>query len=287
MVSANDTTEMQIWTIKPTPLERAMGRLMRGPDGHDSGDSGGGDAGAEGADNGGDAGAEGGDGEGEGSGASDEGNGSLVGDAGKAASGDGDGEGGGEDGGDTDKDDKTEAAAEVPEAYELKVTSKDDEGKDVEVEIDTELLAEATPIFKDLKLSNEQANALAPLALKVQERFAAQQADAHEALKTDWAKEVKADPDIGGKNWKETEALVARALDTFGAPSQLDDAGNETNPFRKLLNDTGLGNHPVMVRMFREIGDKVGEGGECVRGDKGAQHKPDRLQVLYPEDVPK
>ena len=60
------------------------------------------------------------------------------------------------------------------------------------------------------------------------------------------------------KNWTETTRLAARARDHYGAPSEIKD-GKETNEFRVLLNESGLGNHPVMIRMFRSIGADLSE----------------------------
>jgi hypothetical protein len=153
------------------------------------------------------------------------------------------------------------AADGPPETYELapvKIAGED--GAEIEVEIDQALLAEATPFFKEAGLSNEQANQLAPLALKVQERILAKQADDFAALRTDWAKEAKKDKEIGGKNWAETESLAAKALDTFGA--------GEGSEFRKLLTESGFGDHPEMIRMFRKIGEKLGEDSAIRSGER-------------------
>lgn len=279
---------MSPWTLKPTALERSLGRLLRGPDGHD-GDGGsgsdagdGGDANAAssgGGDNGADAGADK---------AVDDNDASLLGDAGTKA---GDGDGGKDADADksADGDGKGEADAKAegpPETYDLKVTIKAEDGTETPVEIDQGLLSEATPTLKELGLTNEQANKVAALVPSIQQRLIQQQADNFAAMKADWAKEVQDDPELGGAKWAETEALAAKALDTFGAPSVKDKDGNETNPFRKLLNDTGLGNQPDMIRMFRSIGEKLGEG-DFVRGEAGAKQKPDRVRELYPNDPPK
>jgi hypothetical protein len=180
-------------------------------------------------------------------------------------------------------------AADVPETYELKVTTKGEDGTDIEVEIDTALLEKATPLLKEAGLSNEAANKLAPLVLEVQERFVQQQIDAHAATTADWAKQAKEDPEIGGRAWSDTERSVARALDHFVGPKVTkDDKGQEQpNAFRKLLDETGLGNHPEMIRAFAKIGSALGEDENFVRGDKGAQVKKSREEILYPDDVNK
>ena len=98
----------------------------------------------------------------------------------------------------------------VPEAYELKLTSTNEAGEEVAQDLDPVLVEEATPIFKDLKLTNEQANKLTALMPKVQERLVQQQNDRFAEVRADWAKEAKADPEIGGKNWDQTVQLSAR-----------------------------------------------------------------------------
>jgi hypothetical protein len=182
----------------------------------------------------------------------------------------GDGAPGKDDGG-TD-----ESAVAVPEKYEISLTVKDAEGKDEAVEIDPVLLEAATPVLKDLGLTNEQANKVAGLVPQVQQRVLQQQQDEFAAQKAEWAKDAAEDKEIGGKNWKETQSLAARALDHFGA--------TQDSEFRQLLDQTGLGNHPVMIGMFRKIGAALSEESTFAEGS-GQVGKKDRLEELYPEDV--
>lgn len=263
--------------IRPTPVERRMGRLMRAPD-HDAGAGEGGDAAGSGDQGGadgdggdaGDQGAKADAGAGDGGEKGDEGKGgdsSLMGDAGAKKEGDG-------------EDDKAKAeAAELPEKYELTAP----EG----LEINDEVLAEIDPVFRDLKLNNEQANKVIALAGPFAERIQQQAIDQHLATATTWAKEAKDDPDIGKGNWPETDRLVAKALDRFAGPSKKDANGAEQNPLRAILNDSKLGNHPAMIRAWRDIGRAVSEDTDFVRPDAGAAEKKDRLAELYPDDVPK
>jgi hypothetical protein len=267
---------------------------MRAPD-HDAGTGDGGDAGdtakadagdAGKAGDGGDAGA--GDSGADAGDASDKDDASTVLGSATTDDGAGDGKGDGEkaDGDDKDGEDGNPG---VPEAYELKVTVKDAEGKDTEVEIDTELLAKATPTLKELGLTNEQANKLAPFIVEAQERAFAKQAEDFATVKADWAKEAAADPEIGGKNWKATQANAARALDHFVGPMKVKGENGEevANPTRALLNESGLGNHKDLIRAFAKIGEAMGEDGTFARSDTGPVAKKGREEVLYPDDVPK
>jgi hypothetical protein len=301
MAEKTDTTEPQTWLIpmkiRPTPLERAYGRLMRGPDhgAADGGDAGSSDAGTDnGADAGADSGADNGADAGGGDADKPTDNGdagndtSIAGSATEAGKGDG-GEDGGKDGEDaTAKGDAEGKDAEgVPETYELTVTVKDDKGEDVPVEIDTQLLAEATPILKELKLNNEQASKVASLVPKFYDRVAQVQADAFGEMAADWAKEAKADPEIGGKNWAETEHLVARAMDHFAGPVEIEKDGEKVpNAFRKLLDDSKIGNHPEWLRVLRKIGAALGEDSKLARSESTKAEAKPREEVMYPDDVP-
>jgi hypothetical protein len=109
-------------------------------------------------------------------------------------------------------------------------------------------------------------------------------------VRADWAKEAQNDPEIGGKNWTDTQRFAAKALDHFGAPSEIKEVDGkkvETNEFRKLLNESGMGNHPVFIRMFRKIGEAVSEDGTFVRNNQVVETKLSREERLYPDDVPK
>jgi hypothetical protein len=136
-------------------------------------------------------------------------------------------------------------------------------------EIDDEILAEVAPVFRELNLDNEQANKLMPLAGKLIERITDATEDEFAVLRADWARQTKADPKIGQANWPETERLIARALDAAGAP-----IGSE---FRQYLNETGLGNHPEMIRIFRYFGTLV----DRPAGAR-ASSRNDVLDALYP-----
>lgn len=247
-----------------TPLERLHGRFMRAPD-HDAG-TGDGDPPA-----------------------GDEGKG--EGDAGKGAEGEDNTDGtilGGDptpdEGGDDQKDDKGEgddkkdeakdAKAEVPETYELKPP----EGFE---KLDQESLDEVVPLLKELGATNEKAQTLIDHAGKFAQRIQTQQQqlilDEVNKTRTQWAEEARNDKEIGGQAWEETEHLAAKALDTFGAP--------KGSPFRSFLTDTGLGNHPEMIRMMRKIGAAVGEDNDFARAAAGAQIKKSTEEILYPNDV--
>jgi hypothetical protein len=163
-----------------------------------------------------------------------------------------------------------EAAPEgPPEAYDLKAP----EG----TTIDPEALAAAAPVFKDLNLSNEQAQKLMPVAADFAQRVTAQAAakmesDIH-ATRKEWFEAAKNDQEIGGAHWDETLQTAARGLDRLGYP--------QGSPFRKLLEDSGLQFHPDMIRAWSKVGKAIGEDSDFVRGDQNASVQPTDAELFY------
>jgi hypothetical protein len=165
-------------------------------------------------------------------------------------------------------------AAEVPETYELTAP----EG----MTLDDEAVTFATPIFKELGLSNEEANKLMPAAAQLVQRTQAQmtqQLDAQVAqVRKEWLDTARADPEIGGAKWKESLAAGAKALDLLGFP--------KGSAFRTVLNETGFGNHPEMIRAFAKVGAAIGDDPQFLRNNGALQPKRDRAETLYPDDTP-
>lgn len=166
----------------------------------------------------------------------------------------------------------------IPEKYELKAP----EG----MTFDEESFAVADPVFRKLGLTNEQAQELMPVAGEFAQRVAADAVAKHElakatsftAMKREWLENAKGDAEIGGAKWDESTAAAAKALDGLGFVK-----GSE---FRKFLDETGMGNHPEMIRAFTRIGLRVGED-TFTRGDGAAATKQSREAILYPNDVKK
>lgn len=163
----------------------------------------------------------------------------------------------------------------VPERYELDVP----EG----FAIDPAALAVATPVFRELGLSNEQASKLMPVAAQfaqgLSDKLNAQILSQVRADRKAWLDSAMADREIGGAHWKETLAKGTFALDNLGFP--------KGSPFRVLLDESGLGNHPEMIRAWAKVGRAIGEDGDFVRGAGIPHSRRDTAETLYPHDAPK
>lgn len=145
--------------------------------------------------------------------------------------------------------------------------------------IDTDALAALTPIAKELGLSNDGASKLANIYAEQLPRITQGVTDqilaSHAATTKGWADEaveaVKTDTAFGGKPLPEVQAIAAKALDRFG--------GTE---FRQYLADTGLGNHPAMVKAMFLAGSAIAEDTTFERGSNVPPTKT-REEKYYPK----
>lgn len=165
----------------------------------------------------------------------------------------------------------SQAAAVVPDAYELKATTGD--------AIDTALLEVATPIFKELGLTNDQAQKITTLYEGSILPGVAQQVqgDTLKLLGLDgigqWTDQTKADATIGGAKMEETLAMAAKGRDQFATPE-----------LRAFLETSRIGNHPEMVRLFAKVGQAISEGSFEQGGLGGSEGPRAAHQVFYGEE---
>jgi len=131
------------------------------------------------------------------------------------------------------------------------------------VEVDQASLDEFTGIAKELKLPADAAKKFVDLAAKRE----IARAEAFATQVETWGNEVKADPELGKA---ENLAIAKKAVDTFGTPE-----------LRDLLNSTGMGNHPTVVRFMLNAGKTISED-TIVAGRTGGNAPPrDHASILY------
>ena len=166
----------------------------------------------------------------------------------------------------TDEEKAADAAKEAAGAPEKYEDFKLPEG----VELDTAMLEQAIPIFKELNLTQEQAQKLVDFesARVAQARQA--QADQFNTLINSWVEQAKADKEFGGDHFDESVKTARIAVDKFGTPE-----------FKQLMEDHGVGNHPEMIRFMLRVGKTLREDSPGSNGNKVAG-KQDRVSILYP-----
>jgi len=145
----------------------------------------------------------------------------------------------------------------APESYDLKMP----EG----VELDTAAAEEFKGIAKEYGLTQEQAQKVADIGAKMVQR----QAEAHQAQVQTWVDAVKTDKEIGGDKLNENLAIARKTIDTFGSPE-----------LKQMLNVTGIGNHPEIVKMAYKIGKAISDDG-FVRGGNTSSPRS-AAEIMYP-----
>lgn len=146
----------------------------------------------------------------------------------------------------------------VPEAYDLKMPDG--------VELDQAATTEFTAIAKELKLDQAAAQKLADIGAKMAQR----QAEAHAQLVETWTEQVKTDKEIGGDKLAENLGVARKAIDTFGSPE-----------LKALLNSSGLGNHPEVVKLAFKVGKAISED-RFVSGSPKGNTTNDPAKKLFP-----
>lgn len=131
-------------------------------------------------------------------------------------------------------DKKTDGA---PEKYEFKAP----EGR----EYDSEVIKNFSEVAKELNLPQEAAQKLLDKMAPIVEQRQIQQI---EQVRTQWADQARNDKEFGGEKLSENLSIAKKALDQFGTPE-----------LRTLLNDSGLGNHPDVIRFMFRAGKAISE----------------------------
>lgn len=118
-------------------------------------------------------------------------------------------------------------------------------------------------VCKSANLNEEQAKAVMAYMQGNYTSFVAQQQEAMQAQAKAWIGEFQADKEFGGDKFNASLADAQRALATF----------DEGGTVSKMLEETGYGNNPEVLRIFARVGRALGEDKLIGKGG-GAEQKP-------------
>ena len=165
---------------------------------------------------------------------------------------------------DAAKDDAPTGAPEVYEDFTMP------EG----VELDAKASDILKSVAKGLDLPQDKAN---KLASEIVPAMRAAQAEQMAQARAEWESAARSDKEFGGEKLAENVAVAAKALQQFGTPE-----------LAKLLNESGLGNHPEIIRAFYRAGKAISED-SVVTGGSGAKpaavgmtSEAQKAAALYP-----
>lgn len=158
---------------------------------------------------------------------------------------------------------KTEPPAGAPEKYEFKLP----EG----LQLNEEVSGSFEKFARELNLPQDKAQAVVDMGAQLVQQVAAQQAEAYQQQQQQWVSEIRQDKEIGGDALPQNLAYAAKVLDTF-APD-----------LRQVLDETGMGNNPALIRAFVKIGKAISEDrliGGAQTGNPGAAVDP--AKIMFP-----
>ena len=150
-----------------------------------------------------------------------------------------------------------EAAALVPESYEA---FTDAQGNPVSND-DFKGFTEAA---KSVGLSQENAQKMFTAMYGEADNYVRRRTQEFAAQ---WAEQSKADPEFGGANFNQNMGQIAAAYRQFATPE-----------LKQLLDASGLGNHPEVMRLFYRVGKALSQ-------DTGvrAQGAPEQQHRMFPK----
>lgn len=169
---------------------------------------------------------------------------------------------------DPPKDPAKAEPAVVPEKYELKAP----EG----FEVDPDFIDKATPVLKELGITNEGAQKLFDIVQGKVTNAKSEIIDAYETMRDGWRKEMVADKELGNGKDDLAPAVkqnIAAAINFLPAELQ--------TPFKDAMNLTGAGDNPAFVKALNHLGKQFREGTPVTPG------KPSPLGQKPPGAGPK
>jgi hypothetical protein len=159
---------------------------------------------------------------------------------------------------------ETTATPVVPEKYDFKAP----EG----TEYDPEILEAFSGAARKGGLTQDAAQKLIE---EMAPALAARQVDQVQAIHKEWLDSSSSDKEFGGDKLQENLGVARKALDSFGTPE-----------LRTMLDETGLGNHPEVIRLLYRAGKAISEE-KFVGGSARGTGAANPASVLYDKTVQK
>jgi hypothetical protein len=150
--------------------------------------------------------------------------------------------------------------------------------------INKEALEVAIPIFKELGLTQDQAQKLVNIQTTREAALSKLNQGDYASMREGWRKDVLSNPDLsaGGKVKPEVLQTIGRAIDGINDPKLAAD-------FRQVMDTTGVGDNPAFVRTLFKMAQQLTEGrpvaarGPSPAGQVAPGTKPTSIaNAMYP-----
>ena len=148
--------------------------------------------------------------------------------------------------------------ASAPETYEVFELPEN-------FDMNEETLGEYHTFAKENNLTQEQAQRGVDMVAQMKQAEMNQWVEQQKS----WVDDAKSDTEFGGDKFEQSISVAVKARDSFGTPE-----------FNEMLDSSGLGNHPEMIRFLSRVGKQISEDGVVVGGSSISNQT--REAVLYP-----
>lgn len=171
----------------------------------------------------------------------------------------------------------TEAAAAVDTTQTQTVETKADNTQATEIALKLpegsllkpEVLEQIKSYAKEKKLAPEVAQSLLERENAAVKGYHDQVVSSYEKEKASWVELSKNDSEIGGEHFGQNVELGRRAMEKFANPAAI-----------KIIEDSGYGNHPDIIRMFMNIGKAMAED-KMVQPGAQAKNEKSMVELFY------
>jgi hypothetical protein len=136
--------------------------------------------------------------------------------------------------------------------------------------IDPDVMTEFKSAITDAGITQDQAQHLINMSAKMQSKLTENIQAQWDAKRTEWETAARSDKEYGGEKFDENLAIASKAYDAFATPE-----------LKALLDSTGMGNHPDMIRAFFKAGLLLSED-KVVTADRGVTQSANDPRSLYP-----
>ena len=149
--------------------------------------------------------------------------------------------------------------ASAPETYEVFELPEN-------FDMNEETLGEYHTFAKENNLTQEQAQRGVDMVAQMKKAEMNQWVEQQKS----WVDDAKSDTEFGGDKFDQSISVAVKARDSFG-----------TSEFNEMLDTSGLGNHPEMIRFLNRVGKAISEDSVVVGGTSTTGNQT-REAVLYP-----
>lgn len=138
------------------------------------------------------------------------------------------------------------------------------------MEVDKELATEFKELAKNRNWSQKEAQEVVDLQTKAMIRAGEIMTERWASTQKEWRESTENDKEYGRKNLDDTLVFAKEAIKSFG-----------NDAFSEVMESTGMGNHPEMLRFLWKVGKSVSED-DILKGGTDTGTPKDLASRIYP-----